>query len=534
MLNLKVSLLQYGAGDSVTGAAKVVVTVPQKPPQKTDDMAMQNSVRTDRNTWQSTIRMKHDDAAACDPEAETAPACFVAGDEMPCPHLPGGSERCIIHDITNTSACCALCSQLSSCNVWTFRSPTCHLRRSWESSRPVDGPCVTGVRSGTLPTLPQQQTTATVTIDVSNVTGPLQVKGGRMMGCHTDLGYSHQIQGFYSQKLYGESFENYTGQGPDAPFDRGNMWGQIGKGSWSLTTDKPLHGLVAQRVTATTAGAGVANRGFNQEGLSFSSGVGKPYEGYFFARSDKPLTLRVALEDYFASPATELASQTISFAGGNWTQLNFSLSPRAGSSCRGFPADTPPLDCKLGANSHKGDSGHACLQCSGQFTIALMTQGATVDLDYAFLQAGEWGRFKGLPLNLDSVTWLQRGGYSTIRTGGTYVEADYDEKTDPEGATPGYLWKKLRGPPWLRPGAIRTRGGAAKGIMETRGWAIFEAIAMCNAMEIEPVITLHSSESYEDLGDLVDYLFAPAEGSNQWGQLRAQDGHPAPYNISFL
>ena len=115
----------------MTGAAKVVVTVPQK----TDDMAM-----------------KHDEAAACDPEAETAPACFVAGDEMPCPHLPGGSERCIIHDITNPSACCALCSQLSSCNVWTFRSPTCHLRRSWESSRPVDGPCVTGVRSGTLPT----------------------------------------------------------------------------------------------------------------------------------------------------------------------------------------------------------------------------------------------------------------------------------------------------------------------------------------------------------------------------------------------
>jgi hypothetical protein len=30
------------------------------------------------------------------------------------------------------------------------------------------------------------------------------------MGCHTDLGYSHQIQGFYSQRLYGESFENFT------------------------------------------------------------------------------------------------------------------------------------------------------------------------------------------------------------------------------------------------------------------------------------------------------------------------------------
>lgn len=393
--------------------------------------------------------------------------------------------------------------------------------------------------SGPLPVLPHQQTSASITINMSNVSGTLDVKKNVMMGCHTDLGYAHQIHGFYSQKLYGESFENYTGQGPDAPLDVGNMWTHVGKGSWSLTTDAPLHGLVAQRIRGIALGAGVANRGFNQEGISLSGG--KPYEGYVFARSQTPLALRVALEDYFSSPPTVLAESVLEFAGGNWTQMVFNLTPSADTSCRGFPADTPPLNCKLGNMSGKGDSAHACLQCSGQLSITVETVGVTLDLDYAFLQAGEWGRFKGLPLNKDSVTWLQRGGYSMIRTGGTYVEADSDEWPDPKNpgvptgnhVRNGYLWKKQRGPPWLRPGTVWNHDGM-NGVMTTRGWSMFEAIEMCEKMGIEAVITLNSNETYGDLGDLVEYLYAPVGARSQWGNLRAQDGHPEPYNISWF
>ena len=68
--------------------------------------------------------------------------------------------------------------------------------------------------------------------------------------------------------------------------------------------------------------------------------------------------------------------------------------------------------------------------------------------------------------------------------------------------------------------------------MTTRGWSLFEAIEMCEALDIEAVITLKSTESYTDLGDLVEYLFAG--GQSQWGQLRAEDGHPEPYNISWF
>ena len=39
--------------------------------------------------------------------------------------------------------------------------------------------------------------------------------------------------------------------------------------------------------------AGIANRGLGNEGLYFKQGV--PYEGYFFAHSDKPVTLEVRM-----------------------------------------------------------------------------------------------------------------------------------------------------------------------------------------------------------------------------------------------
>ena len=200
-------------------------------------------------------------------------------------------------------------------------------------------------------------------------------------------------------------------------------------GRLSLTTDQPLHGLVAQRITAGAGSMGVANRGYNQEGLSLAEGVGKAFEGYVFARTPsggQPVQLRVALEDYFSSPPKVLAETKLEVnGGGNWTQLHFTLTPTAATACRAFAADTPPIWCKLGQLSGKGDGGHACLQCSGQLAIYLETAGATVDLDYAFFQPGSWGRYKGLPLPLlsESAEFLQKGGYSLIRTGGT-VSAD--------------------------------------------------------------------------------------------------------------
>ena len=63
---------------------------------------------------------------------------------------------------------------------------------------------------------------------------------------------------------------------------------------------------------------------------------------------------------------------------------------------------------------------------------------------------------------------------------------------------------------------------------------MFESIQMCEAMGITPVLTIKSDESYSDLADLVEYLYAPPNGGSKWGSTRAQDGHPEPYNISWF
>ncbi len=43
--------------------------------------------------------------------------------------------------------------------------------------------------------------------------------------------------------------------------------------------------------------------------------------------------------------------------------------------------------------------GHICVQCGGELFVGL-SQSGTVNIDYVYLQPGEWGRFKGLPVKL--------------------------------------------------------------------------------------------------------------------------------------
>jgi hypothetical protein len=68
------------------------------------------------------------------------------------------------------------------------------------------------------------------------------------------------------------------------------------------------------------------------------------------------------------------------------------------------------------------------------------------------------------------------------------------------------LWKKQRGPAWLRPGGNVENHDGMSGLVTTRGWSMFESIEMCEAMGIEAVLTIKSDESYTDLADLVEYL----------------------------
>jgi hypothetical protein len=66
------------------------------------------------------------------------------------------------------------------------------------------------------------------------------------------------------------------------------------------------------------------------------------------------------------------------------------------------------------------------------------------------------------------------------------------------------------------------------------GWGPFEVIDMCNALDIEPIITLaYDVNDKDDFADLVEYCWGDAV-TTAWGRRRAADGHPAVYNITVV
>eukprot|EP01047_Picozoa_sp_COSAG01_P094621 COSAG01_NODE_25495_length_743_cov_1.007764_1_plen_184_part_00 len=169
------------------------------------------------------------------------------------------------------------------------------------------------------------------------------------MGCHSDTGYSHQPRNLYAQKIYGSSFEFDYRPSP-GPKRTGAGWRPDGSGWLSASvgvgnTDAritgdghtALHGQASVNLTCGGTGgrAAVANRGLGNEGLYLEAK--KPYEGYLFVQAAKAVRITVSLESWSAGRAPlVLASSTLAFGGGNYTRLNFSLTPNASAACIGL------------------------------------------------------------------------------------------------------------------------------------------------------------------------------------------------------
>lgn len=244
------------------------------------------------------------------------------------------------------------------------------------------------------------------------------------MGCHSDSGFGHQVRSFYSNLLFGESFE------PGAP------------GSWQQHLLPPtasanismegkgegMHGQTALKIVyrSGTGLVGLGNRGFRNEGIPLRAGL--EYQGYLFVRSAAAVTVNVSLRRYTPNSTLRsvLASVQLPVAatGGNWTQLNYSLVPNDDAPCEGVSTPDPDLHCcstDLGNSTCHGNSlGHVCIRCLGEFAVGLTGPGEAL-IDFVFLQPGEWGRYKGLPVHRKTVETLQEMGVTAIRFGGSFV-----------------------------------------------------------------------------------------------------------------
>jgi len=151
---------------------------------------------------------------------------------------------------------------------------------------------------------------------------------------------------------------------------------------------------------------------------------------------------------------------------------------------------------------------------NGRVSLALGAAGV-VELGHAFLQPGDWGRFKGLPVRKDVAEGLISQGITVLRYGGSMINK------------PGYLWKKMIGPRDRRPPYEGTWYPYS-----TNGWGIIDFMDFCEAAGFAYIPAFHMDETPQDMSDFMEYAIGPAD--SLWGQKRVADGHPEPYKLKFL
>jgi hypothetical protein len=379
------------------------------------------------------------------------------------------------------------------------------------------------------PGLPVASAGCTLQIDPRRP--PLHRINPHFMGCHSDAGYAHQARGLSAELLNGNAFEPVPDAGNFAPGTRlndttANMT-YPPQQAWSLDRAAKVSGsslMPSGRALVLGPGPGSAtNRGFGNEGLPLQAG--KVYEGYLVARSAEAVEVTVTLEPRGSRVgAPPLASAAVSIPAGNWSKLPFSLTPNASVTCAGITDSEvlkqgigcPPNGRYLGRDGEKMSdlTAHVCVACGGQLSLSLSGSG-TVEIGFASLMAGEWGRFKGLPVRASSAAALQQMGVSMIRFGGSYV------------TSAPMPWTRWRGPPWLRPSAVD--GIWRHGLMS--GWGLFEMVDLANAIGAEPLLTIDPHD-VGMLADLVEYCWG--SGATSLGKQRIADGHPEPYNVSYF
>jgi hypothetical protein len=304
---------------------------------------------------------------------------------------------------------------------------------------------------------------------------------------------NHEIYGgLYSQMIFGESFQEPPASVDGQPAAKvgatpriSGQWRLIADGdvqaTFDLDTHHPFLGLQSQYLAFTggTGMVGIENRGLNRWGMDFIAG--KKYEGCIWARSEHPTECYVALES--GDDKTICAESRLLVQSNDWQRISFALTPDAGVT-------------------------------RGRFAIKLKQPGA-ITVGYAFLQPGEWGRFKGLPVRRDVAEGMIDEGITALRYGGSMVNA------------PEYRWKKMIGLRDRRPPYHGTWYSYA-----SNGWGIPDFLDFCEAAGFLGIPDFNVNETPQDMVDFIEYANGPT--NTVWGVRRCADGHPRPYGLKYL
>lgn len=262
------------------------------------------------------------------------------------------------------------------------------------------------------------------------------------------------------------------------------MWQAVVKGNvgnTSLITTGVFAGKQDQRLTFTsgTGAVSVNNMGLNRMGMNLEAG--KDYNGYFYAKSEKPLTVYLAFESKNGSVRYGETEVSVS---GDYKKYSFSLTPSASD-------DT------------------------GRFVIEIRSAG-TLDLGYVFLEPGEWGLYKGLHVRRDVAELYEKQGISVLRFGGLMANVD------------GWKWKNMTGAPETR--------DIYKGYWydySSYGFGIIEFLDLCEALGVEMIPDFSSYENPKDMADFIQFALG-TDPENEWVKLRKEMGREQPYNLKYI
>ena len=271
----------------------------------------------------------------------------------------------------------------------------------------------------------------------------------------------------------------------ETPGEVSGMWRPIKRGKsvghFAIVKEQPFIGAQSQQLAFDSGDGevGIENQGLNRSGMGFVAGGN--YEGLLWARAKKPTTLFAAMENRDGTKT--YAEQTLSVAPGPWQKLPILLTP----------SETDP---------------------AGRFSLNLKQPGS-ITIGHVFLQPGEWGRFKGLPVRRDVAEGMIQQGITVVRYGGSMVNHE------------AYRWKNMIGPRDRRPPTAGTWYHYS-----SNGWGIPEFMALCEAAGFEYIPAFNINESPQDMADFLDYAKAPAKSA--WGAKRAADGHQSPFALQYM
>ena len=264
------------------------------------------------------------------------------------------------------------------------------------------------------------------------------------------------------------------------------MWRAVRRGTatgrFAIVAERPFAGRQSQQLSFDSGEGqwGVENQGLNRWGMNFVAG--KTYEGYVWARAEKPATLFAALESRDGSQV--YAETPLAVAGSDWQRLDFTLTPSAADTGRALRAEAEA--------ARRGRAG-LCLSAAGRVGPV---QGAA--------RPPRCGRGPDRPGHHRA---------ALRRLDGQQRRIPLEEDDRP-----------ARPPPALRraPGIPIPPTAGASSISWTS--------ARRPAFEYVPAFNM--DETPQDMADFIEYAKGPADSA--WGRRRAADGHPQPYRLNYM